>query len=437
MQNKALGNIFKGDKGIWMIFFFLCAVSIIEVYSASSMLSYKTGNFWSPIIKHVGLLGLGWLFMVLIANHVPCKYFRALASPYYFFALSLCWLVLFVGKVNDGSRWLNLFGFSVQPSEFAKGALVLMVAKIISNMQTDTGIDKKALKYICYITLPIVFPIFTENLSTAVIICFVIYLLMIVGGIPGKQILKFTGWMMLGIAIFVGIILLVGRDEDKIPQKPLTEMTVEARKQYKEEAKQREADRSFFEKIFHRVDTWKSRITGFFDKKDIAADDYNIIDNSQEGHSKIAIAQSSAFGKGIGSSTEREFLPQAYSDFIYAIIIEEMGYVGGAIVALFYVFLLMRAGKIARRCENTFPALLAIGLALMLVTQALFNMFVAVGLMPVTGQPLPLISKGGTSNVVNCIYLGILLSISRTAKRITPTSHTVVKAKIDNTEATA
>lgn len=411
MQNKALGNIFKGDKGIWMIFFFLCAISIVEVYSASSMLSYRSGDFWSPIIKHAVLLFVGLCAMVAVLN-VECKYFKLATIVVLPLSIITLILVLFMGKVNDGSRWLNIFGVTIQPSEFAKGALVLAIAQILSAMQTDKGVDRKAINYVCVVAAAIILPILPENLSTAAILAAVTFMMMVIGGVPGKQLLKLMGWIALGAAVLVGLVLLVGRDSKAEAQKPPIEMTATTK-----QAKPKEEEKGALASVLHRADTWKARIVKFTDQRDLPADSFDITQNAQEGHSKIAIAQSGAFGKGIGNSTEREFLPQAFSDFIYAIVIEEMGVIGGAFVAFLYVLLLMRAGVIARRCENTFPALLAIGIALMLVTQAMFNMFVAVGLVPVTGQPLPLVSKGGTSSIVNCIYLGVLLSISRTAKR--------------------
>ena len=144
---------------------------------------------------------------------------------------------------------------------------------------------------------------------------------------------------------------------------------------------------------------------------------FDLDKDAQVGHANIAIASSNVVGKGPGNSVERDFLSQAFSDFIYAIVIEEMGIVGAVVVAMLYIFLLFRTGIIANRCENVFPALLAMGLAILLVVQALFNMLVAVGLAPVTGQPLPLISKGGTSTIINCIYVGVILSVSRSAKK--------------------
>ena len=203
--------------------------------------------------------------------------------------------------------------------------------------------------------------------------------------------------------------MAVGTDkEDNPPKQNLTEQTVDT---------EENTDTSLFSKLFHRADTWKARINKFLDNKYVAPKDYDLDKDGQVGHANIAIASSNIVGKGPGNSNERDFLSQAFSDFIYAIIIEEMGIIGAVFVAFLYIVILMRAGKIASRCENSFPAFLAMGIAFLLVTQALFNMAVAVGLAPVTGQPLPLISKGGTSTIINCIYIGMLLSISRFAKK--------------------
>lgn len=169
--------------------------------------------------------------------------------------------------------------------------------------------------------------------------------------------------------------------------------------------------------MFHRFDTWKSRIDKFLVHKDVAPKDVDLDKDAQVAHANIAIATSNIMGKGPGNSEERDFVSQAFSDFIYAIIIEEMGILGATGVAMLYIILLFRTGRIASRCENNFPAFLAMGLALLLVTQALFNMCVAVGLVPVTGQPLPFISKGGTATIINCVYIGVILSVSRSAQR--------------------
>ena len=167
----------------------------------------------------------------------------------------------------------------------------------------------------------------------------------------------------------------------------------------------------------HRFETWQNRVSGFFEKEEVPAAKFDIDKDAQVAYARIAIATSHVVGKGPGNSIQRDFLSQAFSDFIYAIIIEELGLVGGIVVVFLYVCLLVRVGRIAKKCDRTFPAFLITGIALLLVTQALFNMMVAVGLAPVTGQPLPLISKGGTSTFINCAYIGMILSVSRyTAK---------------------
>jgi len=169
--------------------------------------------------------------------------------------------------------------------------------------------------------------------------------------------------------------------------------------------------------FLHRFTTWKNRIEKKFSKQDVAPEDYDLDKDAQVAHANIAIVGSNIIGKGPGQSVERDFLPQAFSDFIYVIVIEELGIVGAIVVVFLYVILLYRAARIAKRCENNFPAFLVMGLALMLVIQAAFNMLVAVGIAPVTGQPLPLISRGGTSTIINCAYIGAMLSVSRSAKR--------------------
>ena len=164
----------------------------------------------------------------------------------------------------------------------------------------------------------------------------------------------------------------------------------------------------------HRVETWQSRIKGFFeDKEAVPAAKYDIDKDAQIAHANIAIATSHVIGKMPGNSVQRDFLSQAFSDFIFAIVIEELGLLGGAFIVMLYLWLLIRAGRIAKRCDKYFPAFLVMGIAMLLVSQAMLNMMVAVGLFPVTGQPLPLISKGGTSTLINCAYIGMILSVSR------------------------
>ena len=406
-MNKTLGNIFKGDKVIWMVFFFLCMISIVEVYSASSSLSYKVGNYWSPILKHCGILAVG-IFMMVVVLNVKCKYFK-LATPFllFFSFVTLLWVLLAGQATNDANRWISFFGIQFQPSEIAKGTLVLAVAQILSAMQTNDGADKKAFSFVLIVSAFLILPIAPENLSTAMLIGVTVILMMFIGRVPFQQIGKLLGIFALIGVFAIAMVMLVGTDVKEKPEKQVLTEQVEVEKKAP----------SASEKLLHRMDTWKSRINKFLSSEKVAPEDFDLDKDAQVGHANIAIASSNIVGKGPGNSNERDFLSQAFSDFIYAIIIEEMGIEGAALVALLYIILLFRAGRIANRCENTFPALLAMGLALLLVIQALFNMLVAVGLAPVTGQPLPLISKGGTSTIINCVYVGVILSVSRSARK--------------------
>ncbi len=407
MNSKTLSNIFKGDKVIWMVFFFLCVISVVEVFSASSELTYKGGNYMTPILRHIGLLILGIASMVVTLN-IQCKYFKIITPFLLLGSILMLLIVLLTGSATNGaSRWIGVMGFQFQPSEFAKGAMILATAQILSAMQTENGADKNALKYILFICIIVIPLILVENFSTAALLSVVIFMMMIIGRIPARQLGKLMG----GIALFgifaISVIWITGTDQSENEnENTLTEQVAKA-----------DNEKGKNKKVLHRMDTWKSRINKFLNHKEVAPEDVDLNKDAQVAHANIAIATSNGYGKGPGNSVERDFLSQAFSDFIFAIIIEEMGIEGAIFVALLYIILLFRTGKIASRCENNFPALLAMGLALLLVTQALFNMCVAVGLAPVTGQPLPLVSRGGTSTIINCIYIGVILSISRSAKK--------------------
>ncbi len=408
-MNKRLGYIFKGDKVVWMIFFFLCLISLVEGFSASSTLTYNVGSHLSPIAKHIAILCMGIFFMVVTLN-VRCKYFK-IATPILLLLsfLTLIWVLVAGQTTNGAARWIPIMGIQFQPSELAKGTMVLATAQILSAMQTDKGADKHAMKYIlivCAVYIPL---ICTENLSTAALICTVIFLMMVVGRVPRKQLGKLVGVVALFVAFAVGMVMLFGSDDSA--EKPGSTMSEQVA-EHKPSAAQKGVGT-----VLHRLDTWKGRINKFLDNSYVAPEDVDLDKDAQVAHANIAIASANFIGKGPGNSVERDFLSQAFSDFIFAIIIEEMGVAGALFVAMLYITLLFRTGRIATRCENNFPAFLAMGLALLLATQALFNMAVAVGLAPVTGQPLPLISKGGTSCLMNCIYIGAILSISRSAKK--------------------
>lgn len=376
-----LKNFFKGDKAIWIIYLFLCLISIVEVFSASSTLTYKSGDHWGPITNHLTLLMVGTI-AVWIVHNIPCRWFKTFIA-----LLPISWglliAVFVIGALTNGAkRWIDLGFIQFQPSEVAKMATIITVAFILSRMQEENGANKKAFKYICGITAATCGLIVSENLSTAVLLAGSVFLLMFVGRVPSKQLGLLAGIGIACIIIGVGTIKYIpGEAWDKIG--------------------------------LHRMVTWQSRLNNHFDESEIPVAKFDIDNDAQIAHANIAIASSHILGKGPGNSVQRDFLSQAFSDFIYAIIIEELGLVGGAFVAILYILLLMRIAKIARNCDKSYYVFLVTGIGILLVLQATFNMLVAVGIMPVTGQPLPLISKGGTSTLVNCVYIGMILSISR------------------------
>lgn len=378
-------RLFQGDLVIWAIYFWLCMISLIEVYSAGSSLSYKSGDFMAPLFKQAIFLGIGTA-VVWVIHSIPCRFFK-LGVVLYPISIFLLILTLIIGaKENDGARWLN-FGIKFQPSEIAKGALVLFVALILSFGQTEKGADKRAMKIILFATCLTCALIVTENLSTAALLFATIFVMMFIGRVPTKQLGKIVGVCLLGVILLATIVTI-------FPKEKLNES-----------------------KLLHRASTWVDRVKDHTSDKETMSDTIFLRDHAQEARAKIAIASSNMIGKMPGNSEQRDHLAQAYSDFIYAIIIEEMGVLGAVFVAFLYIILLFRAGRIASMCERNFPAYLTMGLAILLVIQAMVNMLVAVGLIPITGQPLPLISRGGTSTIINSVYFGMILSVSRYARK--------------------
>ena len=382
-----LKNIFKGDKVIWIIFLLLCMISIVEVFSAASTLTYKTGDYWQPITQHCILLMIG-VIIVVVTHNIPYKWFQAIPFVLLPVSIGLLIFVALMGwisgdRVNGAARWMTLMGIQFQPSELAKMAVIVVTAYLLGKGQTEEGASPKAFKHILIITGIVCMLIIPENYSTGALLFATVFTMMFVGRIQLRKLLLLTGVLLSAVFLFV-VFLKVTPDEtlNKIP-------------------------------MGHRFTTVKERISEFTNNVEVPPEKYDIDDNAQVAHARIAVATSNILGKGPGNSVQRDFLSQAYSDFIFAIVIEELGLVGGFIVVFLYICLLIRAGKIASRCDRTFPAFLVLGIALLLVIQATFNMMVAVGLAPVTGQPLPLISKGGTSTFINCAYIGMILSVSR------------------------
>ena len=378
-----LNRVFHGDKVVWVVFMLLLLISVIEVFSAASMLTYGKENYWWPIRQHSTYLLLGCI-VVYVAHLIPYRFYKAV--PLVLIPLSvgmLIWVLVKGAVTNGAARWIDLGFITIQPSELAKVGVIIGTALILSRLQTEDGAKENAMKWVLWMTGIVCALIVSENLSTAVLLFGVVFLMMYVGRIPMKQLGKLVLVLGVAVALFASLLLLPYKTLESIPG-------------------------------LDRLTTWKARFERFFEASDpVPAAQFKITDeNFQETHATMAIASSNVIGRGPGNSVERDYLPQAYSDFIFAIIIEELGLLGGAFVVLLYIILLIRAAKIAQKCRGYFPAFLVMGCALMLVAQATINMMVAVGLFPVTGQPLPLISRGGTSTIINCGYIGMILSVS-------------------------
>ncbi len=426
-------RIFQGDPVIWVVFFLLCMISLIEVFSAASTLSYESGDFMAPLFKQLLFLGVG-TGVVWVFHTIPCRFFKIIPILFYPLCVLLLIITLFAGsKINEGSRWLSLFGLSFQPSELAKGVLVITVALILSYGQTEKGADKRVMKIILGVSGVICLLIFSENLSTAAILFTTIFLMMFIGRVPLKQLGKIVLCGMGAIVFMVLIAVMVpGTALKDTPLERLTtwktriadhagsDMQLDSASMMRLEKQMAAYDAEMLKKDSTWGKSEASKVTRDSMRQVKMQNMVNaryLRDHSQEAHANIAIASSNVVGKIPGNSEQRDYLSQAYSDFIYAIIIEEMGIWGAVLVAMLYVILLFRAGRIASRCERNFPAFLTMGLAILLVMQAMINMLVAVGLFPVTGQPLPLISRGGTSTVITCVYFGMILSVSRYARK--------------------
>lgn len=374
-------KIFKGDKVIWSVFIILCIISLIEIFSATSTIVYRQQNQFGPILRHTMFL-IGGVGIILLIHNIPYRFFSSLIFVL-LGAIVLLILTPFIGEsVNNADRWISILGFTIQPSEIAKISLMGTIAFLLSKQNGHN--DGILFKWMIGLMIVVCGIIALDNLSTAVLLFGVCYLLMFIGNVKITRLLKVAG---VGIAIILLFVLLLNIiPESWTDSGPL-----------------------------NRLGTWQNRITHFGEAKEMTEEEYFTItdENYQVAHAKIAISNGGVFGVFPGNSTERDFLPQAYSDFIYAIIIEEMGLLGGMFVLLLYLVILIRGGIIARKTEKLFPKYLVMGSALMLSIQAFINMAVAVNLIPVTGQPLPLISRGGTSTLITCAYFGLILSADR------------------------
>jgi cell division protein FtsW len=368
----------KGDRMIWAIVALLAIFSFLPVYSAASNLAYTYGDgqTFTYFIKHFVHLFLG--FSIIYAIHkIPYRYFKGLSMVMFPVVLILLLVTLLQGTTIDGanaSRWIRVpfVGFTFQPSTLAALVLMVFVARYLSKIFEENISFKSSIIPLWLPVFVVLIMILPANFSTTAIIFTMILVLAFLGGYPLRYLAAIVGSGLLVLAFFV---LIAKAFPDSMP---------------------------------NRVDTWTSRIVNFMDDRD-SEEDYQIE------KAKIAIATGSVYGLGPGKSVQKNFLPQSSSDFIFAIIIEEYGLIGGLFLLVLYLLLLFRIVVVAQKAGTVFGKLLTIGVGLPIIFQALINMGVAVELFPVTGQTLPLISSGGTSIWVTCLGIGIILSVS--AKR--------------------
>jgi cell division protein FtsW len=386
MQQGWLTKTFKGDRAIWGLVVLFMVYSLLSVYSSSVGVAFKNyGGNTTYFLRSQSIMLILGLGIIIVVHYLPYRIYSAMAGIILIVAAGLLVLTLFFGaRINEATRWLVIpgTGFRLQTSDIAKVALVLYLARTLSKYQNELGNFMLVTKYFMVPVAIICALIMPENLSTAMMIFMICMIILYIGRVPFKFLLAYLGMAVAGVVLFALVLTVVTKD--------------------------------------NRVDVWKNRIESFFSAESNADDDY------QTNQAKIAISTGGLFGKAPGRSTQRNMLPQSNSDFIFAIIIEEYGLVLGAFpLILAYMILLFRAITIAKKCETAFPAFLVLGLTVMIVIQAMLNMLVAVGLFPVTGQTLPMVSWGRTSVLVISFSIGAILSVSR-----------VVNARIRNEELT-
>ena len=365
-MNKILSNT-KGDRWIWLIVILLSVISLLAVYSSTGTLAYKRGvGVESILMKHMAMI-LGGIALMYFSHKLDYRYYAGISKLLMIITIPLLLYTLVFGMhVNNASRWISIpgTGLSFQTSDLAKLALITYLARILSKKQENIKDVKESFIPIMGAVCLVFILIALANLSTALMLFGVSILLLIIGRISIKQI---SVTCLAGAVLLAGVVFLGPRRA-----------------------------------------VYKSRLHTYLHPEAAKADK-----SFQSDHAKIAIATGGILGKGIGHSEERNYLPEAYSDEIYAIIIEEYGLVGGLILMGIYLFLLYRCIKIVTKAPKAFGALLAAGLSFSLTIQAFANMAVAVGLGPVTGVPLPLVSMGGTSILFTSVAFGIILSVSK------------------------
>lgn len=396
-NGSRLLNRTRGDKVIWALVLLLVLISLLVVYSATGSLAYKMykGNTEVYLFKQVAFIAIG-LLVIYFAHRVNYTIYSRVATIIFLLCIPLLVYTLFFGvTMNEGSRWIRLpiINLTLQTSDLARLALFMYLARQLSKKQHVIKDFKKGF-------LPVIIPvgiicllIAPANLSTALLLGASCMLLLFIGRVHTKHLLITMGIAMIPVLMLVMAAVISHKTTD-------VEVVI--------------AKKETSSKLWVRVDTWVNRVEGFLYGSKAADND----DSYQTNQAKIAIAKGGLVGVGPGNSTQRNFLPQAYNDFIYPIIIEEYGLIGGAFIIFIYLVFLFRSIRIFKRCPFAFGAFLALGLSFTLAIQAIANMGVSVNLFPVTGVTLPLVSMGGSSFLFTCLSIGIILSVARNVEQM-------------------
>jgi len=375
-----LGKIFKGDLTLWVILIFLSLISLVIVYSATGKLAYReaNGNTMYYLIRQIVFILTGFGIMLVLVNIVPVViYFKI--SPV-LIGITICALIIAIiqykltgNTTKETSRSLNMAFFSFQPAELAKITLIMYASRMLSKAQRTEEELKMAFFWVTGVSGVVCFLIFMSNFSTAALIFITILILMLIARVAFKYIISLVGVGILAVLLIYASATVFPNSIGKIG----------------------------------RVATVKGRIDDF-----IYGDNNAIIGTTQADYARLAVFEGGMLGKGPGNSEVSNYMEAGYNDFIYAIFIEEYGFVGGIGLALLYLILLFRGVAIVRRCDRTFPAFMVTGLVLLMTFQAFINMAVSVGAVPVTGQPLPWVSMGGSSMLFTAASFGIILAVS-------------------------
>jgi cell division protein FtsW len=405
---SGLGSRTKGDKVIWTAVVLLAVVSLLVVYSSTGLLAYKMykGNTEIYLFKQFAFIIVG-VMIIYFAHQVNYTVYSQVARILFILSIPLLLYTLFFGvKLNEGSRWIRLpiINLTFQTSDLAKLALFMYLSRLLSRKQ-DVIKDFRTgflpvitpVAIICILIAP-------ANLSTALLIGATSLMLLFIGRVSAKHLLLTIAVAAIPLTLLIGAAMIRHKANGGATEKPKTEG---------------------HSRLTIRMETWISRVETFV----YGSKEDNSDNNYQTNQAKIAIAKGGILGLGPGNSQQRNFLPHPYSDFIYAIIIEEYGLVGGLFIVFIYLVFLLRSIRIFRRCPFAFGAFLALGLSFTLVIQALANMAVNVNLFPVTGVTLPLVSMGGSSFLFTCLAIGIILSVARNAESAEGNSTAIARGK--------